>query len=265
MGESQNIKHILVTGASGQLGSSIQDMALTYPYMEFVFADSQTLDITDKEKVGHIFENGDFDYCINCAAYTNVEQAEKTPEIAYEVNAKGVQNLAIACNQNKVTLIHISTDYVFDGEKGSPYTVDDIPNPINEYGRSKLKGEEFIAQTLDAYFIVRTSWLYHKNYGKNFYRTILEKAKKGEELQITDREIGCPTNAVHLAEFLLELVDEENPHYGIYHFTDGKAITWFDFALNILEENGLKSNTKITKNNNYRSFVRRPPFSVLKN
>lgn len=264
MDGSQNIKHILVTGASGQLGRSIQDIALGYPYMEFVFADSRVLDITDKEEVDYIFENGNFDYCINCAAYTHVEQAEKTSEIAFKVNADGVQNLALACKRHKVTLIHISTDYVFDGEKGSPYTVDDTPNPINEYGRSKLKGEQLIVQTLDAYFIVRTSWLYHKKYGKNFYRTILEKAKKGEELQITDREIGCPTDAVHLAGFLLDLVEEENPHYGIYHFTDGQAMTWLGFAQHILEENGMKSTTKITKNNNYRSLARRPQYSVLR-
>lgn len=263
MDEAQNIKHILVTGASGQLGRSIQDIAMTYPFMEFVFADSQALDITDREEVDYIFENSNFDYCINCAAYTHVEQAEKTPEIAFKVNAEGVKNLALACRQNRVTLIHISTDYVFDGEKGVPYTIDDVPNPINEYGRSKLMGEQIIQQILKEYYIVRTSWLYHKEYGKNFYRTILGKAKKGEELQVTDREMGCPTNAVHLAEFLLNLIEEDNPRYGIYHFTDGQAMSWFGFALTILEENGLKSTTRIVKNNNYRSLARRPQYSVL--
>src|SRR5690606_7020260 len=125
------------------------------------------------------------------------------------------------------------------------------------------KGEQIIAQILNEYLIVRTSWLYHKKYGKNFYRTILKKAQKGEELQITDREIGCPTNAVHLAEFLMKLLEDKDPRYGIYHFTDGMAMTWYGFAENILEGNGLKNTTKITKNDNYRSFAKRPRYSVL--
>src|SRR5690606_14614432 len=217
-----------------------QDIVQHYPDLDFAFMNSKELDITNAKAVNAIFDSGNFDYCINCAAYTHVEQAEKSPDIAFKVNAEGVKNLASACQEHKVTLIHISTDYVFDGEKGTPYTVDDTPNPINEYGRSKLKGEQYVQQILNEYFIVRTSWLYHKKYGKNFYKTILEKAQKGEELQITDREIGCPTNAINLTVFLLKLIEDKDPRYGIYHFTDGKAMTWFDFALNILEENGLK-------------------------
>src|SRR5690606_29497731 len=172
------MNNILVTGSSGQLGLTLQEFASTSGNTTFEFKTSSELDIIDHNGLNELFREHNFDYCINCAAYTNVEQAEKTPQIAFKVNSDGVQNLAIACKRNKVTLVHISTDYVFDGEKGSPYTLDDIPNPINEYGKSKLKGEQLIAQTLDAYFIVRTSWLYHKQYGKNFYRTILEKDRK---------------------------------------------------------------------------------------
>ena len=116
---------------------------------------------------------------------------------------------------------------------------------------------------MEEYYIVRTSWLYHKKYGKNFYRTILDKAKKGEELRITDAQLGCPTNAVNLAKYLLNLVANSNQQFGTYHFTDGKAMSWYGFALNILEENGLKNTTTIVKDNNYRSFVKRPKFSVL--
>ncbi|MDE3742212.1 dTDP-4-dehydrorhamnose reductase [Maribacter polysaccharolyticus] len=263
MDESQNVKRILVTGASGQLGRSLQDLAHVYPKMEFVFLDSDALDITDHEAVAQIFQTDGFDYCINCAAYTNVEQAEKSPEKAFKVNAEAVKNLALACKKYSVILIHISTDYVFDGEKGAPYTVDDQPNPINMYGKSKWEGEKYIQEILDTYFIVRTSWLYHKEYGKNFYRTILEKARKGEELRVTDEQIGCPTDAVNLAQYLLNLITYENRPYGISHFTDGQALSWYGFALNILKGNGLKNTTIIVKDNNYRSFVKRPKISVL--
>ena len=260
----QHLKRILVTGTSGQLGLSLQDLAPKYPHLESVFKNSKDLDITDRERINKIFEIGDFDYCINCAAYTNVDEAEKCSEMAFKVNTEGVKNLALACKLNNVTLIHISTDYVFDGEKGSAYTVDDQPNPINQYGKSKWEGEKYVQEILEKYYIVRTSWLYHKIHGLNFYKTILAKAKKGEELRITDKEIGCPTNAENLAEYLMHFVANNNQQYGIYHFTDSEAMTWYNFAKNILEENGLKSTTNIVKDNNYRSFAKRPKFSVLK-
>ncbi|WP_150452169.1 dTDP-4-dehydrorhamnose reductase [Arenibacter lacus] len=263
MERSQDIKRVLVTGANGQLGLSLQDISGHYSNLKFVFADSKELDITNLEMVNQYFKIGNFHYCINCAAYTNVEQAEKTPEIAFKVNAEGVKNLALACMENQVILIHISTDYVFDGEKGSPYTIHDSPNPINQYGKSKLAGEQYLQEILRNHFIVRTSWLYHKTHGKNFYKTILEKAKKGETLRITDRETGCPTNSENLAKFLVNLITTENHVYGIHHFTDGNAMSWYQFALNIIEENNLKNNTKIIKDNSYQTVAERPKYSVL--
>jgi dTDP-4-dehydrorhamnose reductase len=259
------MRRVLVTGANGQLGLSIQDIANNYPDLEFIFKDRSDLDITNEDQLNKIFEHSNFDYCINCAAYTDVEQAEKTPDIAYKVNAEGVKHIVHACKENNVTLIHISTDYVFDGEKGTPYTIEDLPNPINEYGKSKWEGEKYIQEILNHYFIVRTSWLYHKKHGKNFYKTILEKAKKGEILHVTDQQTGCPTDAANLAKFLLELLDKNARNYGIYHFTDGSAMTWYDFTLKIVEENNLESHTKVVRDNNYHTFARRPKFSILKN
>ena len=264
MERSQEIKRVLVTGANGQLGLSIQDLASENPNLQFTFASSKDLDITNSEGVIRIFETGKFDYCVNCAAYTNVEQAEKTPEIAFKVNAEGVKNLSLACKENQVILIHISTDYVFDGEKGSPYTIQDPTNPINQYGKSKLAGEEFLQKIWRNHFIVRTSWLYHKVHGKNFYKTILEKAKKGETLRITDRETGCPTNAENLANFIVNLIKTDNHVYGLYHFTDGKAMSWYQFALNILEKNHLNRVIKVIKDNNYQTLAKRPKYSILK-
>ncbi|MBC30315.1 MAG: dTDP-4-dehydrorhamnose reductase [Muricauda sp.] len=258
------MKRILVTGAGGQLGLTLQELALNYPELSFDFKTSDKLDITDKAMLADIFRDNQYQYCINCAAYTNVEEAEKNPEKSYEVNAEGVKNLAEVCKENKVILIHISTDYVFDGEKDSPYLPGDEPNPINEYGRSKLQGERYIQDIMDGFYIVRTSWLYSKKYGKNFYRTILEKAKKGETLKVTDAQIGCPTNAVSLSRFLLEEIIQKAPSYGIYHFTDGEVMSWYGFAQQILGEYGLENSTKLVADKNYCTFVERPKNSELK-
>lgn len=254
---------VLITGANGQLGMSIRDLQEEHPNIDFLFKMREQLDITNANQLNEFFGSMHFDYCINCAAYTNVEQAEKTPEIAFKVNEEGVRNLANACKENKVILIHISTDYVFDGEKGEPYTVEDIPNPINEYGMSKWEGERHVQEILSNFYIVRTSWLYHKDYGKNFYKTILEKAKRGEPINVTDEQVGCPTNAVNLGKFILSLINTDKHPYGIFHYTDGVAMTWYDFSKKIAEENKLKGVARVVKDNNYRSFARRPKFSVL--
>ena len=200
-------KKVLVTGANGQLGKTIEELfSINDANLEFTFVSKENLDITNEDELLLYFKANKFDYCINCAAYTNVEQAEKTPEIAYKVNAEGVKNLAQVCKDANTILIHISTDYVFDGEKSEPYLVSDIPNPINEYGKSKLLGEQYIQKSLCNYFIIRTSWLYSKKYGKNFYKSILDKAKVEKELLITDEQIGCPTNTVNLAQFIHQLI-----------------------------------------------------------
>ena len=258
------MKRILVTGAAGQLGLSIQDIHTNYPDFVFEFKGSDQLDITDAKNVEETIGSGNYDVVINCAAYTNVDQAEKTPEIAFKVNAEAVKNLTLACKKHEVVLIHISTDYVFDGERGEPYTVDDIPNPINVYGKSKLKGEKYIQEILEDYCIVRTSWLYSKTHGKNFYKTILAKARKGEDLYVTDEQIGCPTDSSNLAKFVIELLREDYKAYGLLHFTDGEAMSWYYFAQKILVENCLNHRVKIARGQNNRSFVKRPKYSVLK-
>ncbi|MEB8346286.1 dTDP-4-dehydrorhamnose reductase [Flavobacteriaceae bacterium KMM 6898] len=258
------MNRVLVTGANGQLGLSIQDIKNDYPELEFIFKDRSELDIANNDQVKDVFGSGNFDYCINCAAYTNVDQAERTPEVAYTINADGVKNLAMACKENNVTLIHISTDYVFDGNKREPYTTEDIPNPINEYGKSKWEGENRIQEILSQYYIIRTSWLYHKIHGHNFYKTILAKAKKGETINVTDEQVGCPTNAANLAQFILGLISQKEPAFGIFHYTDGLTMTWHDFSKKIIIENNLRGVATVVRNNNYRSFARRPKNSVLK-
>lgn len=259
-------KRVLVTGANGQLGKTINELfSKNEENIEFTFVTKATLDITKEVVLKQFFKNNKFDYCINCAAYTNVEQAEKTPEIAYKVNAEGVKYLAEACKETDTVLIHISTDYVFDGEKEEPYTTEDKPNPINEYGKSKLLGEQYIQDILKEYFIIRTSWLYSKKYGRNFYRTILKKAKAGEKLFVTDEQKGCPTNTENLAKYIISLLICKSTHYGIRHFCDDKIMTWYNFVEKILKENRLYDKVKLAKAKNYRTFAARPKNSILLN
>ncbi len=254
-----NRKKILVTGANGQLGQCLQKISSNFQNINFYFKSSKALDITDSDQVKAVFDEISFDYCINCAAYTNVDQAEKEPEKAFKVNADAVKKIAEACKKKDTVLIHISTDYVFDGEKESPYTVNDIPNPINEYGKSKLKGEQYIQEILDRYLIIRTSWLYSE-FGKNFYKTVLDKAKIKEVLYITNEQTGCPTNANNLSHFILNLIITNNNRYGIYHFTDNIPMTWFDFASKIIVEKKLDC---LVIARNYTTFAARPKNSVM--
>lgn len=257
------MKRVFVTGSDGQLGRTLQELLPDQQNIVFDFFNRENLDITDKASIDQVFEKGRYHYCINCAGYTNVEQAEKTPKIAYKVNAEGVKNVALACMKYKTTLIHISTDYVFDGEKKGSYTTEDVTNPINEYGKSKLKGEEYIRQLLPNHYIIRTSWLYSKKYGHNFYRTILKKAMAGEELHITDSQTGCPTNTMNLSKYILEEIILGNKPYGTYHFCDGEPMTWYGFAKKILKDHGLEETVKLVLDRNYRTFAKRPKNSVL--
>ena len=253
---------VLVTGADGQLGKSLQEISTNYPELYFDFKDANGLDIANADQVEALFNSETYDYCVNCAGYTNVEQAEKTPEKAFAVNSEGVRLIALACKSHGIVMVHISTDYVFDGEKEGPYVTTDTPNPINEYGKSKLEGEQHIQKILEAYYIIRTSWLYSE-YGHNFYKTILVQAGKGETLHITDAEKGCPTNANHLAAYLLDTVIGGEKEYGVHHFTDGEAMTWYEFAQSILKENKLEDQIRLVKDSNYRTFAKRPKNSVL--
>lgn len=256
-------KRILVTGADGQLGATFMELSNGYPHLDFDFKTRADLDITDPGDLESAFSEGSYTYCINCAAYTNVEEAERNPEVNYQVNSEAVQDLAHKCKKNNIVLVHISTDYVFDGQKTVPYTVNDIPNPINEYGKSKWEGEQYVNQILPEHYIVRTSWLYSRKFGHNFYRTVLSKMGQGEELTITDGQMGCPTDAAHLVDFVLnELIKKRMP-FGTYHFTNGVAMTWYGFALRILEENGMANLKGRIKKGEYPTLAKRPKYSVL--
>jgi len=253
---------ILITGAKGQLGKCIKDAAANYPEFNFLFASRELLNIESEKSISNIFENNRFDYCINTAAYTNVEKAESDQETAFLTNAEGVKHLASHCKRNNTTLIQISTDYVFDGKKGSPYSEEDSTNSLNIYGASKLKGEQYVQEICQAYYILRTSWLYSQ-YGQNFYDTVLRFAKEGKLLTVTTEQTGTPTNANDLAEAILTIIKINSKNYGIYNFSNQGEATWYDFAKEILIQTNQLTKSNLAKTDYYRTFAARPSYSVL--
>ncbi len=258
------MKKVLVTGASGQLGQCFKKKMDHVPNLEFTFTTADELDLTLFGLVDTYIKDHNFDYCINCAAYTNVEQAETSREMAFLINSEAVRNLAQACAENNTCLIHFSTDYVFDGKKDAPYSEEDETNPINVYGSSKLSGEHYIQQKMEKYFIFRTSWLY-SDIGHNFFNTILKKAKPGAVFNITTAQKGTPTNAYDLAEYVLRMISSEveEKHFGIYHYSNLGEATWYDFAQEILQLSGKQDEVKLIKNNDFETVAERPVNSVL--
>ena len=216
---------VLITGSNGMLGHDLIDV-LDGKH-ELIKTTSKSLDITDEDKVKDYIVNENPDIVINSAAYTDVDGCETNEEIAYKVNGEGVKNLALACKVVDCPLLHISTDYVFNGENNKPWMEDDEVGPISIYGKSKLQGEEAIESILDKFFIIRTSWLYGIN-GGNFPKTMLELAKTHDTLTVVTDEIGTPTYTLDLAQAIAELIETE--YYGIYHITNSDYCSWFDFA-----------------------------------
>ena len=253
---------VLVTGAHGQLGRCLKDASSSYSTLDFDFVTKADLDITDRAAITDYFKNNNIDFCINTAAYTNVEKAESEEDQAFKINAEAVKNLAKDCAKNNVVLLHVSTDYVFDGTKGEPYLESDTTNPINVYGASKLQGETHIREACKNHYIVRTSWLYSQ-YGHNFLKTILKYAKQEKPLTITTEQTGTPTNANDLATVLLDLIVSEKANYGTYHFSNKGEGTWYDFAKEIIESSNLTEKTKLAQTDYYRTFAKRPVYSVL--
>lgn len=256
---------VLVTGANGQLGKTLKDLYQNNTdNFEFYFVTKSELDISDQNSLKNYFKNHDFDYCINCAAYTNVEQAEDSIEEAFKINADAVGFLADCCRKSDIILIHISTDYVFDGEKDAPYVESDITNPINQYGASKLAGEKLIQNRLDDHFIIRTSWLYSK-YPKNFVTTIVSKIQEDADLTITTSQKGTPTSCKELSKYIFWLISTENKDFGVYHFSAKGEATWYDFALKIADHFKDYDNSKISETTSFKSRAERPKYSVMSN
>lgn len=259
---------ILVTGAKGQLGSELQEVLKGREDIESLFVDRDELDITDHEAVENFFKKNKPDYCINAAAYTNVEKAEDEKEAAYAVNVIGVENIARACAKNETLLFHISTDFVFDGKKTVPYTEEDEPHPLGVYGQTKYGGELAVQTYCPKSFIVRPQWLY-SSYGNNFVKTILRLCKERDSLPVVADQYGSPTYARDLAGALLTMIDAcqkmkpADIPYGLYHYANDGEVTWFEFAQKIVEYAGLSCTLQPIPSSDFPSKVTRPAYSVL--
>jgi dTDP-4-dehydrorhamnose reductase len=257
---------VLVTGANGQLGQSLQFIEKNYPNIEFVFCDSEKLDITDYDTVNNVFNQFSPDFCINAAAYTAVDKAESEPEKAYSINVLGPQNLAKTCKIYDTVLLHVSTDFIFDGTKKIPYTEVDQPNPTGVYGQTKLDGEIAIQDIWEKHYIIRTSWVYSQ-FANNFMKTMLRLGSERDSLSVVDDQIGTPTNAVDLAEVLVTIINKHSKlnyeHYGVFNFSNEGQCSWFDFAKKIFELNNINIDLKPIPTTSYPTPAKRPAYSVL--
>lgn len=256
------MNQVLVIGAKGQLGLCIELLSRDEKLLSFVFLDRKALDITNEKQIRTIFEDNKFDYCINCSAYTGVDKAEEEKELAYQINTLGVAILAKTCKYNDVVLIHISTDFVFDGNSTRPYLEEDVTNPLGVYGKTKLEGEKEIIRNLDRYYIIRTSWLY-SCFGNNFLKTILKLSKEKKELSVVNDQIGTPTNAHDLATLILKIIKLKDTKYGIYHFSNLGDTTWFEFAKEIFKQTKTKIDVNPVNSIEFITKAIRPKYSVL--
>ena len=259
-------KNILITGAKGQLGSEIQKICTRYPGFHFIPTDVEELDLTDKATVTNFINAHTVDYIINCAAYTAVDKAEDEVELCYKINRDAVNNLAEAA-AGKAKIIHVSTDYVFDGQAAVPYRETDPTRPQSVYGKSKLAGEEALLRACPESMIIRTAWLYSV-YGNNFVKTMLRLGKERPALKVVSDQQGTPTYAADLAQVLLFLIvhAEKTGDFpaGIYHYSNAGTTNWFDFTKKILQLAGITTCTvHPLTTEQYPVKAARPRYSVL--
>ncbi len=257
------MKKILITGGNGQLGNCFRKIATDFEdRFEFNFTDSENLDITNKEQVADFFYEHKPHFCINASAYTAVDLAETETKKAFAVNAEGVANLSESCAENNCTLIHISTDYVFDGDTNIAYSEDDFTNPQSVYGASKLHGEELALELNPKTIIIRTSWLYSE-FNKNFVKTMLNLFSAKDELGIVSDQFGQPTNANDLAETVMKIIETEPKTYGIFHYSNEPETTWYDFARKIAELSDSKIKLDEITTEQFPTPAKRPKRSTM--
>jgi dTDP-4-dehydrorhamnose reductase len=256
--------NILVTGGDGQLGRSLRKCSASYPDQKFIFTDIADLDLTDTRKTEAFVAEARPDILINCAAYTAVDKAEENAALAMKVNAEVPGNLARICSVKGIKMIHISTDYVFDGRSYRPYTETDPCNPVSVYSKSKYQGEQEILKQDTRGVIFRTSWLYSE-YGNNFVRTILARGKELGKLSVVYDQVGGPTYAGDVAKVILDIIPQisgKEP-MEIFHYANEGAVSWYDFAAAIIELSGIDCRLMPVETKDYPAPATRPPYSVF--
>ena len=260
-------KTILVTGSTGQLGRSLQKIAADYPQFEFTFAGRKSIDLSDSASIENYFLNKSFDFIINAAAYTAVDKAESEPELADQINHLAVKQIAEISKEKDIVLIHISTDYVFNGKSSKPYTEEDVPDPINVYGITKYKGELAIKRVHPAGCVIRTSWLYSE-FGHNFIKTMLKLGQEHDVLNVVSDQVGSPTYATDLARatmYMIKQLEKEgkNIENEIYHFSNDGGCSWYDFAKAIFELNDVQCVVRAIETKDYPTPASRPGYSLM--
>jgi dTDP-4-dehydrorhamnose reductase len=255
-------KRILVTGANGQLGQEIQRVSAAYPRYEFEFLTREMLSIDNDAQIRDKFKKFQPAFCINCAAYTAVDKAETDKDAAHNINAKAVSLLAIASKQHGARFIHVSTDYVFDGNATQPYKVNAPVNPQGVYGATKLEGEKLALSSNPESIIIRTSWVYSE-FGKNFVKTMMRLMKEKESLNVVNDQSGSPTYAFDLAEAILEIISSGKWKAGIYQYSNTGIITWYEFAVAIRELINARCTVNPIPTSGYPTPAKRPAYSAM--
>lgn len=256
------MKNVLITGSNGQLGSEMQLASKRYEAFRYIFTDVAELDICDKAALESFLAENKVDIIVNCAAYTAVDKAEEDQELCYKINRDAVKNIGEVATKNQLKVIHVSTDYVFDGTNYVPYTEDMPVCPATIYGKSKLEGEEVLLEACKNSVIIRTSWLY-SIFGNNFVKTMIKLGRERSELNVIFDQVGTPTNAADLADSILKIMSAETFVPGVYHFSNEGVCSWYDFTKTIHRLAGIDCNVKPIETKDYPAKTPRPHYSVL--
>ena len=253
---------VLVIGSDGQLGLEFQKISNSYDSSSWVFSTIKTLDLLRLETISFFLNNINPSVIVNCAAYTNVDKAETEPKLANTINYKAVDIISKWTSENNKKLIHVSTDYVFDGLSKLPLSENSITNPVNEYGRSKLKGEQVCLKNDANSVVIRTSWLY-SSFGKNFVKTMIDLMKKNKSVKVVNDQIGSPTYAHDLARLIIEIIINYKNESGLFHYSNDGEISWFDFARSIKELYNLDCEIIGVSSKEFNILAKRPEYSLL--
>jgi len=253
---------ILITGQNGQLGSELQDLSLQFPQHEMIFVDREEMDLSNADEINEVLDRIKPEIIVSAGAYTAVDKAETEQELCNAVNHLAVKKIGEWASKNKAKVIHISTDYVFDGTSETPLKETDTADPINVYGLTKLNGEEALKTSSAEYVIIRTAWVY-STYGANFVKTMMRLMNERDEIGVVSDQIGTPTYANDLAQVIMNIIEASNFVPGVYHYSNEGKISWYEFAIAIKELKGFKCKVNAISSNAFPTPAKRPNFSLL--